>query len=261
METKTREIREHCTELNRCNQRGGRMLSIFDLLEANTLDIDLAAYLMSRISKGASFMVGALPGGAGKTTVMCALLNLVQPGCRLIAATPDAVRNVHQPPKDNLECAICHEISPGHYFAYLWDDDLRRYYALHDKGYILATNLHADDINEARDQVCRQNRVPEAHFNAFNLLIFLRVEGGFFNTRRGIDKVYDSKGSASHTLVYDAGEGSKSPKSSDYVISDLTWQHNCKTFLSETFDRGVRTIEDTRNAFLNFICDSSLSHK
>lgn len=237
------------------------MLSIFDLLEAKTLDIDLAAYLMSRISKGASFMVGAQPGGAGKTTVMCALLNLVPAGCRLVAATPDAVRNAHQSPDSNGLCGVCHEISPGHYFAYLWDDDLRRYCALHQKGYILATNLHADDINEARDQVCRQNRVSETHFNAFNLLIFLRVEGGFFGKRRCIDNVYDSNGSASHTLVYDAGEGFKSPKSFDYVISDLTWQNNCKTFLTETFDRGVRTIEDTRNAFLNFIRDSLLSHK
>ena len=38
-------IQEHCGELNRCNQRGGRMLSVFDLLEANTLDLDLAAWL------------------------------------------------------------------------------------------------------------------------------------------------------------------------------------------------------------------------
>ena len=51
------------------------MLSVFDLLEAKTIDLDLAAYLMARISKGSSFMVGSVPGGAGKTTVMCALLN------------------------------------------------------------------------------------------------------------------------------------------------------------------------------------------
>ena len=38
------EISKHCDELNRCNQRGGRMLSVFDLLAAKTLDLDLAAY-------------------------------------------------------------------------------------------------------------------------------------------------------------------------------------------------------------------------
>ncbi len=56
----------HCRELDRCNQRGGRMLSVLDLLDAHTLDLDLAAYLMARTTRGASFMVGARPGGAGQ---------------------------------------------------------------------------------------------------------------------------------------------------------------------------------------------------
>jgi len=59
-------IAKHCDELNRCNQRGGRMLSVFDLLAAKTLDLDLAAYLMARISTGSFFMVGSVPAGAGK---------------------------------------------------------------------------------------------------------------------------------------------------------------------------------------------------
>ena len=64
-------------EIDRCNQRSARMLSIVDLLEAGTLSPALAAYLLAAISRGASFMVGALPGSAGKTTVMGALLNFV----------------------------------------------------------------------------------------------------------------------------------------------------------------------------------------
>ena len=42
------------------------MLSVFDLLAAKTLDLDLAAYLMARISTGSFFMVGSVPAGAGK---------------------------------------------------------------------------------------------------------------------------------------------------------------------------------------------------
>ena len=34
-------VAHHCLEFNRCNQRGGRMLSVFDLIEAGTLDLDL----------------------------------------------------------------------------------------------------------------------------------------------------------------------------------------------------------------------------
>ena len=48
------------------NQRGGRMLSVFELLAARTLDLDLAAYFLARSSRGASFMVGARPEGRAR---------------------------------------------------------------------------------------------------------------------------------------------------------------------------------------------------
>ena len=70
------------------------MLSVFDLLGAKTLDLDLAAYLMARISRGASFIVGSVPGGAGKTTVMCALLNFVPVDVSLIPATPQGIKSI-----------------------------------------------------------------------------------------------------------------------------------------------------------------------
>lgn len=38
-------IAKHGEELNRCNQRGGRMLSVFDLLSAGTLDKKAKHYL------------------------------------------------------------------------------------------------------------------------------------------------------------------------------------------------------------------------
>ncbi|MEK7765428.1 MAG: hypothetical protein AAB368_04240, partial [bacterium] len=73
-------VARHTAELDRLNQRGGRMLSIVDLIEAGTVTRELAAYLLAAIGGGASFMTAALPGGAGKTTVMGALLNFVPPG-------------------------------------------------------------------------------------------------------------------------------------------------------------------------------------
>ena len=68
--------------VNRSNQRGGRMLSVIDLLEAGTLDRTKAAWLLARILSGASFLVGARPGGAGKTAVMGALLTMLPAGRR-----------------------------------------------------------------------------------------------------------------------------------------------------------------------------------
>jgi type IV secretory pathway ATPase VirB11/archaellum biosynthesis ATPase len=199
-------IAKHCGELNRCNQRGGRMLSVFDLLAAKTLDLDLAAYLMARISKGSSFMVGSVPGGAGKTTVMCALLNFVPVDVPLIPATEEAVYKAARAKTLPRGCYVCHEIGSGSYFAYLWAESLREYCGLFEQGHMLATNLHAGNLEQARDQVCGANNVQIDYFNRFDLLIFLRIDDDYFKAHRWIEEVYSSDGSSEHTLVFHAGD-------------------------------------------------------
>ena len=242
------EIARHCGELNRCNQRGGRMLSVFDLLAAKTLDLDLAAYLMARISKGASFMVGAVPGGAGKTTVMCALLNFVPAGIPLVPATPEAVYGATDKTASQSACYVCHEVGSGDYYAYLWSDALRIYCALSEQRHMLATNLHADDLEQTRDQVCRTNGVQADHFNKFELLIFLRVKGGYFDARRWIDLVYSSNGSSEHELVFTASDGLKKGR----CTAEPKYVTACRDFLSEMAPE-TETIEQTRTRVLEFL--------
>ena len=112
-----REISQHCVEIDRCNQRGGRMLSVVDLIDAGTVSTDLAAYCMAAIGRGASFMVGALPGGAGKTTVMGALLNFVPEDVVLQPA--DGIHTIRRglAQSSPRRCYICHEIGRGSYYA------------------------------------------------------------------------------------------------------------------------------------------------
>ena len=248
---KTR-VQSHCAQINRCNQRGGRMLSIFDLLEAETLGLDLAAYLMARISHGASFMVGARPGGAGKTAVMGALLNLIPAEREIVAATAQAVRAAIREDASAPRCYVCHEIGAGPYFAYLWGSDLRAYCSLAEKGHLLASNLHADDLDEARAQVCDENGVPRAHFNAFRLLVFLRVEGGWPRSRRRIDKVYESDGARAHALVYDSRTKPLVVSERDGTGPEAQWIAPLREFLEKAWKDGVRTIEETRKRFLEF---------
>jgi hypothetical protein len=230
------------------------MFSIFDLIEAGTLDLDLAAFLMARITKGASFMVGARPGGAGKTTVMCALLNLIPHDCEIVAATAAAVRSASRKETANRCCYVCHEIGSGPYFAYLWNGDLRAYCALSTKGHILAANLHADDLDEAWEQVCGENRAPASHFNAFHLLVFLRAQGGF-SGGRWIDRVYASDGVAPHALCFDKqGKAASSPEVSENERASFL---RCRGFLENGLRAGLRTIEDTRREVLAFQSASS----
>lgn len=248
-------IARHCEELNRCNQRGGRMLSVFDLLAAKTLDLDLAAYLMARISRGASFMVGSVPGRAGKTTVMCALLNFVPVDVPLIAATPQEVYKVSKATMSPRACYICHEIGSGSYFAYLWSDVLRTYCRLSENGHMLATNLHADDLDEAREQVCGDNDVRQEHFNRFELLIFLRIEGTYLKSHRRIEKVYSSDSLSDHVLVFDAGNNKKiEPKVNNYV-AEPDYVRACRDFLKK-IALNTRTIEQTRRQVVEFLAQN-----
>jgi len=240
-------VARHCAEIDRCNQRGGRMLSVPDLLEAGTLDLDLAAFLMARITRGASFLVGARPGGAGKTTVMCALLNLIPAEVAIVAATPEAVKAAAHEAAAPRRCYVCHEIGSGPYFAYLWGRDLRAYGSLLGNGHILAANLHADDMDEAFHQICTQNGVPRAHFNGFNLLVFLRVAGGYRSASRRVEKVYASDGRSAHELVYDGKRLTPDSSAQD------AWQRACRDFIDAHLNSSLRTIEETRERVVAFL--------
>jgi len=248
-------IHQHCAELERCNQRGGRMLSVFDLLKAGTLDLDLAAYFLARISRGASFMVGANPGGAGKTTVMCALLNFVPPDVVLREATEATVQKLLQKGCAEPACLICHEIGAGPYFAYLWGKDLREYFALSDLGCMLATNLHAEELDEARSQICVENGVPEKHFAAFELLGFLRVEGGWSSSRRYIEKVYASEEGKPHQIVYEHTKGFQGVD----THLDEAYYEACRNFLGQHADGSTKTIEQTRRLVVDFLTANGAS--
>jgi hypothetical protein len=245
-------IAKHCEELNRCNQRGGRMLSVFDLLASKTLDLDLAAYLMARISRGTSFMVGSVPGGAGKTTVMCALLNLVPADVPLIAATPEAVYKAANTNVSPRACYVCHEIGSGYYFAYLWADALRAYCGLSDQGHMLATNLHADNPEQAKNQICNTNGVPGEHFNKFELLIFLRIEDGYLKVHRWIEEVHSSDGSSEHELIFRANDKRTLDEDAKHYLADPEYVGACRDFLAK-IPPNVHTIEDTRRQVVEFL--------
>jgi hypothetical protein len=230
------------------------MLSVFDLLRAGTLDLELAGYLMARLTQESSFMVGARPGGAGKTTVMCALLNFVPADMTLAAATREAIHESLSARATGKLCLVCHEIGPGSYFAYLWGEALRRYCQLaNDDQILLATNLHADDIEEAKEQVCAENGVPEKQFNAFEILVFLRMEGRTWNAQRRIAKVYDTIGANEHRLVYDAAREPTFEPAGILDHATVNRAAACRRFLQEHLTRGRRTIEQTRRAVLAFL--------
>lgn len=241
-------IRAHCSEIDRCNQRGGRMLSVVDLIEAGTISRQLAAYSLAAIKGGASFLVGALPGGAGKTTVMGALLNFVPRDVRLAPA--DGMAAIHRGAKAPTprRCYICHEIGQGPYYAYLWGRDLRAYFDLPDAGHMLATNLHADTYDQACQQICSQSGVQEAALRRMNLMFFLSVRRGASGTLRRIDQVWESDGLTPHRQVFSDGAPESPIRSTGLVSAPDAAK------AAEIIDRSMagkaRTIEEVRTVLL-----------
>ena len=190
---------DHAAEIDRCNQRGGRMLSVVDLLDAGTLDTALAAYFLAVIGKGHSFMIGAGPGGAGKTTIMCALLNFIPRDMPLIvAADPRVIRAGLA--GGSRACFLCHEIGRGHYFAYLWGAAAAAFFDLPAAGHMIATNLHADSREEARGQLVDDVGVSPGAFARVSLIAFVTAAPARGYARR-IVAVYESDG-AGHRLVF-----------------------------------------------------------
>jgi len=223
------------------------MLSVVDLIEAGTVSRELAGYTAAAIGRGASFLVGAVPGGAGKTTVMGALLNLVPADVELRAADGmRAIRTGLDAPRPRA-CYLCHEIGSGPYYAYLWGAELRAYFELPGAGHILATNLHADTYDQAREQICGENGVSEQHLRRMHLMFFLEVGGWGRGANRRIVSAWESDGEGGHRQVFDVDTGLDVAASS--LVSPDALSAG-RERIERVLTSGAKTIQEVRAAVL-----------
>ena len=229
-------------ELCRPGRDGELPLSLLDQIELGTLDVELAAWLVSHISRGASFIVGAESRGVGKTTTMRSLLGFAPGHLPFAMMLPGKIADLDGSP----HCAISYELSDHAPPAYLWAQDLRDYFALSGRGHMLVGNMHADDLDQARAQICKANDVPEAHFRAIGLFIFVRMEGESSSARRSIETVYHSDGAAAHQVVF-----SRSGGLSGSAPRDPAHEKRCRAFLTEALAGSSCVIEEVRRRFLD----------
>lgn len=230
-----REIVKHCAEIQKCSQRGGRMLSVTDLVEAGTISVSMTAFLLKSISEGASFIVGAEPGGAGKTTVMCALLNFLPLKTDIIHTGNGGGRRTSA--VNRRRCFLCHEIGQGSYYSYLWGEKLLDFFKLKDSGNIIVSNLHADTYGEARKQICMDNPVPEKLFNELDILLFLKVTG----RQRRISAAYAKKGRAHVFLEERAFQPAENKELVPYI-----------DFVEGMRRKKIRLMEEVRRCVVDF---------
>lgn len=191
-ELPTRE-RANLQVIDSLNQRGGRMLSVVDLLEHGNLDLNMAAYLLQRLQRGASLVTAARPGAAGKTAVMGALLALTPPGGTLEVVTSGAVRGRPDSPRPRWR--VCHELGSGRYYGYLWGREVDPYLQRQAEGDYIATNLHADTCEEVAEILSASPlSVRRESWLGIDLLLPLRVVQHGGETRRRVQSLWASDG-------------------------------------------------------------------
>lgn len=242
----------HTETINGCNQRGGRMLTLVDLLDAESVDRPLAAYLAAMMRHGSSVLVGAQPGGAGKTTVMCALLNFVPNETTLLDADSlSTLEQAERTPAQGKRCYIAHEISPAtYYYAYLWGQKARLFFRLRSQGHIIAANLHADTLEQTREQLLKENGVQPAHLNAVTLKVYLGTQRqSAWSMRRWIRQVYESHGNADHLLWTAEAPGQFTRHARSQVVSESSEQHYAH-LLTQMQEEKTHTISDVRRVLL-----------
>ena len=163
------------------NQRGGRMLSLVDLVAANTVDLDLAAALAFTAARGGSFLTAAGPGGVGKTTLMGAMLAFCAPGVEIVTVEGASwLARRTASPADHPECLVVHEIGSGAYYGYLWGPAVADYVAAAaEPARCVASNLHAETYDEAVAQLIQPPLgVARAVLSRVAVLAFLSASRG-----------------------------------------------------------------------------------
>jgi len=226
--------------VNRANQRGGRMLSVVDLLEAGTLSLAQAAWLVARVAEGGSWLVGARPGGAGKTTVMAALLAMLPDGQRVRLTLARGGWRDALPG----EAVVSYELSPGLYDAYIWGPEVRRLTELSASGCRIVANLHADTLEEAREQVVGACGATEEGFRAFGLFLPLSVTGSRLEPLPRLERIHWAQNGR-----WQACEGDPPIRGRE--------EGPIAAFLESCRERGLYSVEKVRAAWLLFLTRSS----
>ena len=262
-------IAAHVRALRDCNQRGGRLLSLVDLIDAGTVDLDLAAYLAAVMRARGSLLVGARPGGAGKTALMVALLNFLPNDTTIQPIEgPVVLRRGLEDAAFGRTCYLAHEIGEGFYYAYLWDEQARLFFELAARGHTIASNLHADTLPEARTQLIVENGVDPAGVDSVTLKVFLRLgRGANLRTTRWAGHVHESTGPsvpagpewASPDRLVWVGQGrGRFVRQAESRVVSREEEARCRIFLEQLLHADIRTIEDVRQAVVRDLADTSL---
>lgn len=153
-------------------------LTLFDLVANRTMSPDIAATLATAAAERRSFVGVAIPRLAGKTTVMQATLAFRPPGTPVHRVSDEFGPGLGIPDRGD-GYLVMGEISEAAWIpGYLWGGHVRRVFAaVRERGFSLATALHAGSLRETFDIICGANEVPDDHASTIDLVYYIRSLG------------------------------------------------------------------------------------
>ncbi len=190
-------------EIAGLSQRG-QTLSIVDLVSANTLTAEMAAYGLYAMAHGASVLTAAMPGNAGKTTLLACLLAGISARSRIVTISSDALLARFDGRPATPEVMLIHEIGSGPWYGYLWGKHVSRAFELIQPNRALASCIHADTLDQLYGILTSDELgVPETDLTKMDLICFMHLDRMDNTYRRRVVTMYEAFGDATeHRLLF-----------------------------------------------------------
>ena len=150
-------------------------LSITQVLQAGTMPPRLAAAFWLGLERGASFAFAADPPGAGKTTILTALLAFMPPETVAYFTRGWGETFDLPPPSDGHPTYLLVNEMSDHLPVYSWGPYVLRCFELLTEGYSLCTTLHADTVEEVIEQLAGDVGVPREHLAHLTFVVPLAI--------------------------------------------------------------------------------------
>ena len=151
-------------------------LSIVQIMQAGTLPPRMAAAFWLGIEHGASFVFAAEPPGAGKTTILTALLPFAREETLVYFTRGWGETFDLPPPSDDHATYIMVNEMSDHLPVYSWGPYVVKSFELLAEGYSLATTLHAETVEEVIEQLVEDNAAAPEHVARLEFVVPMVIE-------------------------------------------------------------------------------------
>jgi hypothetical protein len=169
-------------------------LTLHDLVTNRTMSPEMAATLATAAAERRSMLFVAIPRMAGKSTNMRAAL-MHKPAGTAVHPVATSRPRLGIPERGDGGYLMVSEISQAGFDDYLWGSDVREVFAALDRGFSLATALHASGPDEAFDIITRGNGVPDEQAARIDVMTYIRSIGPWQSpSRRVVAGMYEING-------------------------------------------------------------------